>query len=79
MGPAPVKENHFQGELDMPMKKFKPEQIVTLASAWLTHLSDKWVLETTCPVIRRNIKGRPFWSRFLSVRSNPSRKDTLYG
>ena len=28
---------------------------------------------------RRNIKGRPFWSRVLSVQLNPSRKDTLYG
>jgi hypothetical protein len=26
----------------------------------------------------RNIKGRPFWIRVLSVRLNPSRKDTLY-
>src|SRR6266436_6048580 len=25
-----------------------------------------------------NIKGRPFWSRVLSVQLNPSRKDTLY-
>src|ERR1039458_4675511 len=25
---------------------------------------DEPVLERTCPVIRRNIKGRPFWSRF---------------
>jgi hypothetical protein len=24
------------------------------------------------------MKGRPFWSRVLSVRLNPSRKDTLY-
>ena len=29
-------------------------------------------------VLERNIKGRPFWSRVLSVRLNPSRKDTLY-
>ncbi len=32
----------------------------------------------TGTVTRRNIKGRPFWSRVLSVRLNPSRKDTLY-
>jgi len=35
-------------------------------------------LVPTCPISRRNIKGRPFWSRVLSVRLNPSRKDTLY-
>jgi hypothetical protein len=28
--------------------------------------------------LERNIKGRPFWSRVLSVQLNPSRKDTLY-
>jgi hypothetical protein len=32
----------------------------------------------SCPISRRNIKGRPFWSRVLSVRLNPPRKDTLY-
>jgi hypothetical protein len=42
MRPAKVKENHFQGELDMPIKKYKPEQIVTLVSAWLTHLSSAY-------------------------------------
>jgi putative transposase len=25
-----VRENHFKGELDMPMKRYKPEQIVSL-------------------------------------------------
>ena len=30
------------------------------------------------PSTRRNIKGRPFWSKVLSVRLNPTRKDTLY-
>jgi putative transposase len=30
MGPAGVRENHSKGELDMPMKRYKPEQIVTL-------------------------------------------------
>jgi hypothetical protein len=25
-----VRENHSEGELDMPMKRYKPEQIVTL-------------------------------------------------
>jgi putative transposase len=30
MCPAGVRENHSKGELDMPMRRYKPEQIVTL-------------------------------------------------
>ena len=30
MCPAGVRENHSKGELDMPMKRYKAEQIVTL-------------------------------------------------
>jgi putative transposase len=30
MSPAGVRENHSKGELDTPMKKHKPEQIVVL-------------------------------------------------
>src|ERR1035437_5573923 len=30
MCPAGVRENHSRGELDMPMKRYKAEQIVTL-------------------------------------------------
>src|ERR1700730_11699839 len=30
MCPAGVRENHSKGELDIPMKRYKPEQIVTL-------------------------------------------------
>jgi hypothetical protein len=30
MCPAGVKENHSEKELDMPMRRYKPEQIVTV-------------------------------------------------
>ncbi len=37
----------------------------------LTHLPPKWVLAASLAISRRNIKGRPFWSRVLSVRLEP--------
>src|SRR5271170_3704989 len=30
MSPAKVRENHFEGALDIPMRKYEPEQIVTM-------------------------------------------------
>src|SRR5580704_16300014 len=43
-----------------------------------TRLPDKWVPVPKLPVIRRNIKGRPFWSRVLSVRLEPLQKGTPF-
>jgi hypothetical protein len=45
------------------------------ALTYTSYLRDR-TLVATCPVSRRNIKGRPFWSRFLSVELEPLQKGT---
>jgi hypothetical protein len=37
----------------------------------------KWVPVRTLPVTRRNIKGRPLWSKVWVLASNPPERNTL--
>jgi hypothetical protein len=63
MGPAKVRENHFQRELDMPMKKYNPELIVTLASVRLTLPAQMVDATLACSLLAGVSKPKVFLGR----------------
>jgi hypothetical protein len=56
---------------------YQPEMESCSTNVGVVPIYDTVVLGT-CPITRRNIKGRPFWSRVLSVRLEPLQKGTPF-